>query len=348
MMGERLRAAVIGCGFFATNHLSAWRQMDDVDLVAVCDKDEGRVDAVASAFGVQGRYTDAADMLALERPDFVDIITTMPTHRSLVELAASMNIPMIVQKPLAPTIEDGEAMVVAAAKAGVPLMVHENFRFQEPIQAVRTVLDDGLIGQPFYARVTWRTAYDVYAHQPYLATEERFLILDLVIHLLDVARFLLGEVDTLTCRTAGVRPGIKGEDSAFLLLGHETGTTSVIEATYGSRQDPDPFPQTLIEIDGTAGTLALLPDYQLKVSSETMTVEHSVEPPLLPWSAKPWHLIQASVLEVQRHWVDCLRSGREPATSGADNLKTFALCEAAYASARKGETVHPASMLKLN
>lgn len=344
-MGTTLRGAVIGCGFFAANHLNSWRQIEDVDLVAVCDLDESKAKAAAETFGVPNHYNDAASMLAAEKPDFVDIITTMPTHRPLVELAASLGIPMIVQKPFAPTIADCEAMVNAAAAAAVPLMVHENFRFQTPLKAVRNVLDDGVIGKPFYGRITWRTAYDVYVNQPYLATEERFIILDVGIHLLDVARFLFGEASSLSCRTASIKPGVKGEDSAFLLLGHERGTTSVIEASFHSHQHPDIFPQTLIEIDGADGTLALTSDYQLRVTGPTGTIRSSVEPTLLPWAEKPWHLIQESVLETQRHWIDCLKSGKEPSTSGADNLKTYALCEAAYASAARGETVDPALIL---
>jgi len=344
-MAETMRGAVIGCGFFSDNHLHSWRQIEEVDLVAVCDIDESKAKAAAATFGIPKSYTDASSMLAAEKLDFVDIVTTMPTHRPLVELAVAYRVPMIVQKPFAPTIADCEAMVEAAAMADVPMMVHENFRFQTPLKAVRAALDEGVIGKPFYGRMTWRTAYDVYANQPYLATEERFIILDLVIHLLDVARFLFGEVDSLTCRTASVKPGIKGEDSAILLLGHEHGTSSVIEATYQSRQDPDPFPETLIEIDGANGTLALNRDYQLQIVTPAVTVNHSVEPELLPWAEKPWHLVQESVLATQRHWVDCLKEGKEPATSGADNLKTYALCEAAYASAARGETIDPASML---
>ncbi len=347
-MGKGLRGAVIGCGFFAANHLHAWRQMEEVDLVAVCDLDVDKAKAAAATFGVPASYGDAAAMLAAEKPDFVDIVTTMPTHRALVELVAAHGIPMIVQKPFAPAIADCRAMVNAAAAAAVPLMVHENFRFQTPLKAVRRVLDDGVIGKPFYGRITWRTAYDVYANQPYLALEDRFIILDLVIHLLDVARFLFGEADNLTCRTASVKPGIRGEDSAVLLLGHGSGTASVIEATYQSRQDPDPFPETLIEIDGADGTLALTPDYQLKVVSPGGTDCRSVAPALLPWAEKPWHLVQESVLATQRHWIECLKSGRESDTSGADNLKTYALCEAAYASAKTGEMVRPDIILKAN
>jgi predicted dehydrogenase len=338
------RAAVIGCGFFAQNHLHAWRDLATeglIELAALCDLDAAKAARAAQAFGVPRHYADARAMLAAERPDFVDIVTTMPSHRKLVELAASERVPAIVQKPFAPDIGDCRAMVKACAAAGVPLMVHENFRFQRPILAVREALGQGIIGQPFFARISWRTGYDVYANQPYLADEERFIILDLVIHLLDVARFLLGEVRRLTCRTASIRPGIKGEDTATLLLEHQDPVTSVIDATYHAPQDPDPFPETLIEIDGTAGTLRLRPDYQLVVRTGAGSERREVAPALLPWASRPWHGVQESVLTIQRHWLTCLREGHEPATSGADNLRTFALCEAAYASAATGDTVTP-------
>lgn len=338
-----LSGAVIGCGFFAQNHLHAWRDIADASIVAVCDLDEAKAAQAAAAFGIPRHYADAAAMLAAERLDFVDVVTTMASHRPLVELAAAHRVPVIVQKPFAPDIEDCRAMVAACAKAGVPLMVHENFRFQTPILAVREVLRAGTIGAPFFARISWRTGYDVYANQPYLAEAERFIILDLVIHLLDVARCLCGEVRRVTCRTARIRPGIRGEDAATILLDHENGATAVVDATFQAPQDPDPFPETLIAIDGRAGTLRLDPGYRLTVVGPQGTTRRDVAPPRLPWASPPWHGIQESVLTTQRHWIDCLRRGVVPETSGADNLRTFALAEAAYASAESGDTVTPSA-----
>lgn len=340
-MAKRFRAGVIGCGFFAQNHLHAWRDIEDVELIAVCDLDRAKAEASSATHGVASVYDDAEAMFSAEKLDFVDIVTTMPTHRPIAELAAHHRMPMIVQKPFAPTIEDCRAIVQAAADAGVPLMVHENFRFQSPIKAVREILDSGVIGQPFFGRIAWRTAFDVYANQPYLAEEERFLLLDLVIHLADVDRFLFGEVERLTCHTQSIKPGIKGEDSAVLLLRHESGVTSVLDATYSSKRDPDPFPQTLIEIDGAEGSIRLDYGFKLTVVSPAGIERRTVEPPLLPWASRPWHGIQESVLRTQEHWVDCLKTRREPDISGADNLKTYALCEAAYASATSGQAVDP-------
>jgi predicted dehydrogenase len=182
-------------------------------------------------------------MLERERLDFVDIVTTMPSHRALVTLAAAHGVSVIVQKPFAPTWADCLAMVEACRTAGVRLMVHENFRFQSPMLAVREALSGGAVGEITWARVSWRTAYDIYAGQPYLAKEERFLLLDIGVHVLDLVRVLVGEVERVYAETQSIRPGIAGEDAATLLLRHRSGAVSVVDGCYASRRDPDPFPE---------------------------------------------------------------------------------------------------------
>ncbi|MER8369575.1 Gfo/Idh/MocA family oxidoreductase [Mesorhizobium sp. M1378] len=341
-----LRGALIGCGFFAVNQMHAWRDVEGAWIVAICDRDPDRLRVVGDQFGIARRYTDAAALFAGERLDFVDIATTAPSHRTLVEMAAQHGVPAICQKPFAPTLADAKAMVKACADAGVPLMVHENFRWQSPIQAVRAVLDSGEVGTPFFGRISFRSAYDVFSGQPYLATGKRFIIEDLGIHILDIARFLLGDVSTVTARTARVNPAIAGEDVATMLMDHTSGATSVVDCSYASKLATEPFPETLIELDGKDGTIRLAQGYRLTVTGRSGTAVSDVSPPLLPWASRPWHNIQESVVAIQKHWVDCLTNGTEPATSGADNLKTLALVEAAYAGAASREPVQLDALLK--
>lgn len=341
-----LNGALIGCGFFAVNQMHAWRDIDGASIVAICDRDPERLSIVGDQFGVARRYTDAEALFSAETLDFVDIATTVGSHRPLVEMAAAHRVPVICQKPFAPTLADAKAMVAACAKAGVPLMVHENFRWQSPIQAVRAVLDSGEIGTPFFGRISFRSAYDVFSGQPYLATGKRFIIEDLGIHILDIARFLLGDVSSLTARTARVNPAIAGEDVATILMDHKSGATSVVDCSYATRLAVEPFPETLIDVDGSDGTLRLAQGYQLTVTGKSGTVVRDISPLLLPWASRPWHNIQESVLAIQRHWVESLAAGKEPATSGADNLKTFALVEAAYAGAVSRQPVQIDGLLK--
>jgi len=344
-MPALLRVAVIGCGYFATNHLNAWRRLPGVELAGVCDIDAGKAQRAAERFGAAHWFTDAGAMLDVARPDFVDIVTTMPSHRDLVALCASRRLPTIVQKPFGPTFADCLAMVEACEKAGVPLMVHENFRFQPPLRRVREILDTGVIGEPLWGRVSFRTGQDVKAPQPYLYNEERFIMLDLGPHVLDVTRFFLGEVDTVFARHRRVDPRIRGEDMATIMLGHRNGATSVVDFTYESRKLPDYASQTLVSIEGTTGAVELGPSFQLGITAKgELTVESAAQP--LPfWTAEERHPALDSVYHTEAHWLDCLRSGREPETSGRDSLKTYAVIEAAYESATTGQAVSPSKFL---
>jgi D-apiose dehydrogenase len=339
------RGALIGCGFFAVNHMHGWNDVEGAEIVAVCDRDPARLKLVGDQFGIANHYNDAAAMMAEEQLDFVDIATTAPTHRALVEMAARHGLNAICQKPFAPTFEDAKAMVAACDAANVTLMVHENFRFQSAIQAVKKILDTGEIGSPFWGRVSFRSAYDVFAGQPYLAEGKRFIVEDLGIHALDVARYLFGDVKNISARIKTVNPRIKGEDVATMLLDHGNNVTSVVDCSYASVLETELFPQTLIEIDGAKGSLRLEADYMLKVTTRDGTRRMDVSPPLLPWASRPWHSIQESVALIQQHWVDALRTGIAPMTSGRDNLQTFGLVEAAYQAASSGQTVDMATLL---
>ncbi|MDO8681837.1 MAG: Gfo/Idh/MocA family oxidoreductase [Acidobacteriota bacterium] len=335
---KKLRGGLIGCGFFSQNHLHAWQQLDDAEIVALCDTDPKRLAETAARFGIRKTYQGAAAMFAAEALDFVDIATTVNSHRALVELAASAGVPCICQKPFAPSLDDAQAMVEVCERAGIPLMVHENFRWQTPIQRVRQVLDEGAIGQPFWGRVSFRSAFDVFSGQPYLATDERFILQDLGIHILDIARFLFGEATVVSANTRRVNPRIRGEDVATLLLTHAGDVTSVLDCSYATSLPQELFPQTLIEVDGSLGTLRLQADYHLTVHRrEGETTVTRCEPPLHAWAERPWHNIQDSVLNIQAHWASCLLDGSPPQTSGADNLRTLQLVYAAYESADHGQ-----------
>ena len=333
-----LRGAVIGCGFFAQNHLKAWGDVKGAELVAVCDLDPAKAEAAAALTGAVA-HTDVDAMLAAAKPDFVDIATTMETHEALVLKAAAAGADVICQKPFAPDIAGVRRILEAAEAAGIRVMVHENFRFQTPLIALKGAMAE--IGEPFFAHIAWRTGYDVVAGQPYLARVERFILLDLGIHVLDVARFLLGDVADLYARTQKTMPGAKGEAQATMSLRHRSGAVCAVTCTYTNRIDPDPFPQTLVEVEGLGGTLRLGHDYQLVLHRPGSREVREIRPEVSAWADPQWALAQGSVLNTQQHFIDCLRSGAEFQTSARDNLKTFALVEAAYASAANGQPVVP-------
>jgi D-apiose dehydrogenase len=335
-MTGRTAIGLIGCGFFAQNHLHAWTDLarEGADLVAVCDIDEGKARAAGDKFGVRW-YTAAAQMLDSEQPGLVDIATQMRTHVKLVELTLGRRIPTIVQKPFGEDIGEVRRMVRLSEQTGTFLAVHENFRFQLPILKVAEIIASGTIGTPSWARISFRTGYDIYTGQPYLRTEPRFVLIDVGVHVLDVARVLLGEVEHLTAELQKRNPGVAGEDTATMLLRHEGGAVSVVECTYGCRRVPDSFPETLLEIEGTRGAIVTRIGSRIEVTSDGRMQTIDADPVVHPWAERPWHVAQDSVLTTCRHMLQAVQAGRPAATSAADNLRTFALVEAAYREAGK-------------
>ncbi|WMS41978.1 Gfo/Idh/MocA family oxidoreductase [Acuticoccus sp. MNP-M23] len=339
-MSDPYRGVLIGCGFFARNHMHGWADANGAAIVAVCDRERAKAEAFAADFGIARFYTDAAEMLAAETPDFADVATTVETHRPLVELCLGHGAATVCQKPFAETHADGKAMVDAAEAAGKPLIIHENFRWQRPFMALKERLEAGDIGAPTFARLAFRHGYDVYANQPYLAKTERFAIMDVGLHLFDVDRFLLGDVVDIHCRTQSIKPGIAGEDAFIATVRHESGVVASIECSFASKIAPDPFPQTLVWLEGTEGTLEVTGDYRLRLHRNGTVQERDVEPDVPAWGAAPWHAVQASVAAFEAHVVDVLAGRAAPQPSGAHNLTTLAMALAAYRSAETGSAVN--------
>ena len=143
-------------------------------------------------------------MLAGGRLDFVDIITDPGTHRRFVALAARTAARWSARSRWRPTSPTAERWYAACREAGVPFFVHENWRWQPPIRALKHALDEGRIGRSFRARITMYSGFPVFDNQPFLRDLEQFILTDMGTHILDVARFLFGEA------RAGLLPDAAG------------------------------------------------------------------------------------------------------------------------------------------
>jgi predicted dehydrogenase len=342
-MSRPYRFAMIGTGFFAQNHLHAWAQMPEVELVATCDIDLSKATAAADQFGGRA-YADARELFENEELDFVDIATTPPTHRMMVELAAEFGVAAICQKPLAWEMDDARAMVDAMAAAQLPFMVHENFRFQSPMRKIKSIIDEGRIGTPFFGRMSFRTAHDVYSAQSWLVESERMIIVDVAVHLFDLARFFMGEPETIFTSALRVNPRIKGEDVATVLM-HMPHATCIVDASYETKSDHNTYPQTFVTIEGTKGTITLGPDYHLQVVSGDIVTDEDLVIPDHGWTSVPWNAIQDSVVNVQRQWIASLDSGVVNECSGVETLGLLDITLGAYESLASGQVYKVGSSL---
>lgn len=339
------RFLTIGAGFWSRVQLAAWGELaaQDVACVGVCDTDRDRAEALARRHGIDAAFDDPAAAIDALKPDFVDIVTPPDTHRPLVELAARKGVRGIVcQKPLAPTMEDAQAMADVCRDAGAALFVHENWRFQTPLRALKAVLDTGAIGDVFRARLSMVSGFPVFDNQPLLARLERFLLADMGVHTLDTARYLFGEATWLAARIQRVHPAIAGEDVATVLLATASGATVDIHMAFAQNPlGPDEcFPQTLAFVEGTRGAIRLDPGYRLRVTTAAGTRSRRVPPPTYPWADPAYAVVQASVVDCCADLLAGLRgqSGRGE-TRADDNLRTLALVFGAYDCAASGQTL---------
>lgn len=328
-MRERLRGAIIGCGFFGQIQVEAWRRIPEVELVAACDLAIERARKCAPV-----AYSCAEEMLEKEKLDFVDIATRPESHLALVRLAARHGLAVICQKPMAPNWEEALAMVRVAEEAGIRLMIHENWRWQPWYREVRRRIEAGEIGHPvsylFRVRQKDGLGSQPYPNQPYFVKMPRLLIYETLVHHIDTARFLFGEIEWIYARARRVNPIIAGEDQASLVLAHESRLQGVIDGHRFS--DPEPKGPAMGEayFEGDRGVLVVRATGDVHLGNTLV-----------------WRNVISqgyrgdSVLATQRHFIDCLRTGKPFETEAREYLKTFAAVEAAYESIESGCAARP-------
>ncbi|MEM6779795.1 MAG: Gfo/Idh/MocA family oxidoreductase [Planctomycetota bacterium] len=339
----QLRGAVIGAGYFSHFHYDAWNRIEGVEIVACCDVDASKANQVAEKYGISSTFVDYRRMLDAHDLDFVDLITRPDTHRSIGGDIAARGVNLICQKPLAPTVAEANELVNETRD--VRFMVHENFRFQPWYREIKARLDDGSIGKRLHT-ITFRNRAgdghgpDAYlARQPYFQTMEQFLIFEAGIHTIDTFRFLGGEIARTWCMHRRLNPVIAGEDTALGVFEFADGGNGVYDANrYNESTATNPrytFGELLVEADG--GSMRLYDDGRLTIQ-ELGDAEQEIT-----YQPSRHGFAGDCVKATQQHFVDRLRDGGPFETSGDDYLRSIAVQEAMYASAKSGcwETPRP-------
>jgi predicted dehydrogenase len=343
---KSLRFAVFGAGFWTRYQLAAWREVGGAECVAIYNRTRGRAEALARDLGIPEVYDDAEELLREVKPDFVDNITEVGGHKPLSLLCAKHQVPCICQKPMAGSLKDARAMVDAFRKAKTPFFVHENWRWQSPMIALRKLIGSGVIGTAFRARLTMVSGFDCWANQPALARLEQFILTDLGTHILDVARVLFGEAHSLCCLTQRtLAPKVRGENVATLLLSMGAARTSVtVEMAYAKTplesSVRECFPQTLAFVEGSKGSIELCADYVVRLTTSRGTQVTRHAPPRYAWANPAYDIAHASIVPCNANLLAALRGSGKGETTGEDNLKTLELVFGAYESARRNAVVN--------
>ncbi|MCJ2054853.1 Gfo/Idh/MocA family protein [Methylobacterium sp. J-070] len=328
------RIGLIGAGWVTQHHLAGWAALKDrAEVVAIADPSAERRAARAQAFDIPRTYADAGAMLAAGGLDAIDIAAPRAAHAELVRLAADRGLPILCQKPLAPTLAEAEALV-AAVEGRARLMVHENWRFRAHYREAAAWLRAGAIGQPFAARLELVTSgtlpdaagqFPALERQPFMRDEARMLVAEVLIHHLDTLRMLLGPLRVTACATGQTCPDLAGEDTALIQLSGPGGAAVQVFATFAAHGAPAASPDRL-EILGPVGAIRLQGSELSMTGRETRTRAFDLAA-----------IYAESYAAAIAHFIDRLDDGSPFETAPADNLETLRLVEDCYRLAGRAE-----------
>jgi predicted dehydrogenase len=312
-----LKGITIGCGFFGNTHLEGWSRIEKVRIVAVVDKDESRAKQAAERFDAQA-YSDLEVAIANESPDFVDIATQPGSHLSLAEVAAAKGCHVLCQKPIAPTWEESVKLVETCKSHHVRLMVNENWRWQPWYRQIKGLIESGIIGKVVTITIIRHEADAFYnppfPNQPYFVNMERFLLIESVIHPIDVVRFLGGEIKEVFCDMRRVSGVTRGEDSVYVHLCLEDDARGMIYSTRCSEPDIEDPVCDGARIEGRQGFIRLDRDGVITVKPLFKPAfKHRYEIPRVGYRGD-------SCRAALQHFADCVLADEPFETEGEDYL----------------------------
>ncbi|MGH7172334.1 MAG: Gfo/Idh/MocA family protein [Gemmataceae bacterium] len=249
-----LRTALVGCGKVGQIHAAALASLPESQFVAVCDHSADRAAAFAARFHVQA-FTDIRTLLRDARPQALLIGTPHPLHAAPVLAAAEVGVHVLVEKPLAATLADCDAMIVAARQAGVRLGVISQRRFYEPVRRMKEAIDSGKIGRPVlgvFEMFSWRDqAY--YQSDPWRGrwdTEGGGVLVNQSPHMLDLLQWFLGDIEEISGVWGNLNhPYIEVEDTALAMLRFKNGGLGSVVASLSQK----PGLWTRVHIHGSNG-----------------------------------------------------------------------------------------------
>jgi predicted dehydrogenase len=335
---ERIKLAVLGTGFFSRFHYRAWKRIPEIDLVAVCNRSPDRAHEFAAEFGISKIFSDLETMLATAKVHLVDIVTPPKTHLAFIEAAAKAGVNVICQKPFCSNLAEAEKATAVAVNSGIKVVVHENFRFQPWYLAIKELLESNALGQIYQAQFRLRPGdgqgENAYLdRQPYFQSMPRFLIHETGIHLIDVFRYLFGEIDSVIAALRKLNPTIAGEDAGNVIFDMKSGVRCVFDGNRLADHAAENRRLTMGEllIEGSKGSLRLDGNGEIWFRSFLASDEskHRYE-----WSNVDFG--GDCVYRFQRHLVDHLLGGDVLHNTAADYLTNIRVEEAIYASSDKG------------
>ncbi len=345
----KLRVGVVGTGV-GRLHLDGFKQLvDDVEIVALCDVDETRLNEMADKYNVPLRYTDYNQLFSSGKIDAVTIALPNNLHAPVSIAALEAGLHVLCEKPLAENIEAGQKIVDITAGASGKFMICFNRRYRPDVQWIKEMIDTGQLGRVYQVRAGWLRETGIPGWGGWFTSKQVAgggPLIDLGVHVLDIVMWLLNYPDPLTV-SADVQTnfGPRGrktwrgnkqvaemyqvEDSATAFIRLADGVSLTLETNWASHGKPgmDDISITLL---GTEGTVELyIPNYAAKNTLTFYTEINGV-----PVTTRP-HIISADSdhYYAMAEFVKCIKDDTPPPASAENGLVIMQIIDAIYRSA---------------
>jgi len=326
---RKLRFAILS---FA--HIHAWsyarvlKSLEEAELVAIYDDDQERLKRAAEAYGVRDLYSDYQQLLKRSDIDAVIIASENAKHAELAVASAEAGKHIIVEKPLATTLEDAERMIKAAEKAGVKLQQAFVMRYHDATVAVKRMLDQGALGRILAIMTTNHGKFPgLWFDDPRLAGGGA--VMDHTVHTADLMRWYTGDEADEVFAVIGknIRPQLRSEDCALISLKFRGGVLGSIDCSWSRHEGWPIWGDVYLAIYGTEGFIAVdafRPCINLVIDGRPLV----------------WHYFGPDAdYNMVKDFIYAVLEDRPPRASGYDGYKALEVALAAYESHRRGAPV---------
>jgi UDP-N-acetyl-2-amino-2-deoxyglucuronate dehydrogenase len=331
--------AIIGCGFISIKHAETIKKISGSKIVAVCDKNPAAMKRYEIEFGATA-YTNIEEMLASENIDIVNICTPSGSHANIAELAAFYGKHIIVEKPMALSLEDTDRIIQASKVNNVKLAVVHPNRFRPAVMRLHEIIQEGHLGKISHALcvVNWNRGQHYYDQAPWRGTKEQDggVLMNQAIHNLDLLLSFMGTPTEVFSMEATRLRDIEVEDVSTGVIRFESGALATVQAS--TTVYPQNYEESLT-IFGEKGTVKIGGEHALyfkTLEAENLT-EEEIERTITEVESNPWGTPGHE--RIIRDMIEAISEDRAPVISGDDGRNAVEIVLAFYESAQKNRPV---------
>lgn len=349
---DKVKILMIGAGNIANTHLDSYSRNDEVEIAAICDINESRLNETADIFGIEKRFTSVDEMLKSVKGDAADVCVWNCSHAECSIAALNAGLHVLCEKPMAYNAEQAIAMRDAAVKNNKILMIGFVRRFLNITKIVKDFIDVGTLGDIYYTKATctrrhgnpggWFSNKALSGGGP---------VIDLGVHIIDQSRYLMGKPKPVSVYAAtfdklGRRDNLKTkvawtpkdaspddvcnvEDLASALIRYDNGAVTALEVSFAMNGDG----VYKNEFFGTKGG-ANFTDDSIKLYTEMNDFMVDVTPQIANLKND-----QPMFDGEMNHFVDCIQGRAECIATADDGIEIMRILDAIYESAKTGHEV---------